>query len=266
MIKSSTKTIYARKLSSANEVGLKYNPLPNTTLNDKFGLLPDAKTINNPILKYYAVGVGGNDVITGNHGYTYSDHMSYDAALFNHVPFVMVEVGADLTPIEQLRYRFKIREVVNGKEYFSYYLKVIDNIDYNDQVYTVNVKSGSKPSLNILSTNTDKFLNPIPKTRTPGSTPLTSDNVTYIANVIKLEFSLSTDELVNLNKAIELKYGTKYKLTEIGVCFGEDSGTEAIGVQIGHHIKIDLNTSIDLANDTNKIVRTIEIGGMEILD
>lgn len=266
MIKSSTRTIYARKLASANEVGVKYIPLPNTTLNDKFGIMPDSKTVNNPLLKYYTVGVGGNDVITGNHGYTYSHHMSYDASLFNHVPFVMVEVGSDLTLTEQAKYRFKIKEVISGKEYFCYYLKVIPSIDYNDQIYTVNVKKGSKPALNILNTNTDKFLNPIPKVRTSGNSPLTNDTVTYIANVIKLEFSLSSDELVNLNRAIELKYGNKFKLTEIGVCFGEDSGTEAVGVQIGHHIKIDLSTSIDLANDTNKIVRTIEIGGMEILE
>lgn len=266
MIKSSKKTIYARKLATANELGLTYTALPNTTLNDKFGIMPDIRPSKNPILKYFTVGVGGNDVITGNHGFSYSDHMSYDACLFNHVPFVIVDVNMDLTTLEQKNYRFKVRETINGKEYFCYYLKTIKTVDYNDQVYVVNIKKGTKPVLSVLNTNTDKYLRPVPSTRIPGSSALTDDNIAYIANVAKLEFSLSTDELDKLNTAISIKYGDKYKLTEIGVCFGEDKDTEAVGVQIAYHVKIDLNTIIDLADNNNNIVRTIEIGGMEILD
>ena len=50
------------------------------------------------------------------------------------------------------------------------------------------------------------------------------------------------------------------------MCFGEDKDNEAVGVQIAYHVKIDLNTSIDLADNNTNIVRTIEIGGMEILE
>lgn len=266
MIINSNKTIYCRKLETAMLLGVPYKALANTTLNEKFNILVNNKPINYPTLKYYAIGVGGNDIIEGNVGYTYSEHNSTHATLFNHVPFVMVPVSEDLTSTEQLKYRFKIKETHNGIEYYCYYLKLIPSIDYNDLIYVVNVIDNI-PSLSVLDTSTDKFLNPVPEVRT--AVPSLNDKVSYVSNVAKLEFSLFEAELTNINKSIEIKYGSKYKLTEVGVCFGEDTnvvgGKEAIGVQIAHHIKVDINTSILINNATNNIVRNIEIGGAELL-
>lgn len=266
MIINSNKTNYCRKLETAMLLGKPYNALANTTLNEKFNILVNNKPTDYPRLKYYAIGVGGHDIIDGNVGYTYSEHDSTDATLFNHVPFVMVPVTEDLTSTEQANYRFKIKETYGGVEYYCYYLKLIPSVDYNDLLYVVNV-TDNVPSLSVLDTHTDKFLNPVPKSRT--ANPTVIDKVSYVVNVAKTEFSLFNAELVNINKAIEIKYGNKYKLTEVGVCFGEDitttTGKEAVGVQIAFHIKVDINTSILINNATNNIVRNIEIGGVELL-
>lgn len=263
MIVNSRLTMYGRILINSLLTGKQYKPLPNTTLNEKFGIETDKILTTNPIINYYCIGVGGNDVITGNSGYSYSTHGVMDASLYKLVPFVMVKINEDLTNEEQSKYKFKVKEMYNGEEYYCYYLKKIDTINHSNNVFKISTTtSKSANRLSILDTNTDKYLNPIPNDRNIKNVDLNSNNM--VANNTKLEFSLFKQDIKNINDAISIKYGDGYKLTEIGVCSSVETNYEPLAVQICYHVNIDLDTSITL-NLENNISRNIEIGGCEIL-
>lgn len=266
MIIASQRTCYASLLQLAMLTGKEYIPIDNTTLNEKFGVSPGIRANTYPTLKYYTIGVGGDDVITGNSGYSYSTHMPTDAALFKHVPFVLVPVNKDISKDEQAKYRFKVKELINGTQYYAYYLKLIPNINYKNSMYKA-FKSGKDSGLlTLLDTNSDKFLNPVPKSRVVGVENYNTSE--YVATNVKLEFSLFNEEISNLRNAIDIKYGDKYRLTEIGVCFGTDKiingVTTALDVQIAYHVHVDFDMAMYMNNNYN-ILRAIEIGSMEQL-
>lgn len=266
MIIASQRTHYASLLQLAMVTGKEYIPIDNTTLNEKFGIAPGVRGGTFPTLKYYTVGVGGNDVIVGNGGYSYNSHRPTDAALFNHVPFVLVPINQDISEAEQIKYRFKIKELINGEQYYGYYLKLIPNINFKNSIYKVFVNGKGDNLLSIFNTNTDKLLNPEPENRIVGISNYNTSE--YTAVNLKLEFSLFNEEMYNLQSAINLKYGSNRRLTEIGICHGTDKTVNnvltAVDVQIGYHVRVDFDMAMYINNNEN-ILRSIEIGSMEQL-
>lgn len=261
MLINSQRTLYGIDIQLCMLIGKEYIPAPNTTLNEKFNLDVDLDVDEYiyPTLKYYTVGVGGNVGIFNKDVHSYSDHGVMDAALFKHVPFVIRKIDEDLTDSEQFNYRFKIKEIINGIEYYCYYLKLIPNINYRNSYYNVTVTDGLS-KLSLLDMNTDKYLNPVERDRL-----LTEDNYLineYATKSIKLEFSLLGNELVDLNNAISIKYGDGIKLKEIGVCSGVEIENKATKVQIVYHASVDIDTMFHIATSKD-IIRAIEIGGME---
>ena len=265
MVISAQRTIYSISLELDSRIGKPFEALENTTLNEKFGV---ASKINlddgeYPEIKYYVIGVGGNDFIKGNQGYNYSSHSPIDAALFQHIPFVMRPVNNDLLESEKTQYRMRVIEEINGVEYACYYLKLIPNIELRDYFFEV-MHDGDKDILSPYNNKTDKLLNPTPRDRKPGVE--IANTAKYITKLAKLEFSLYKDELEEVQDVLELRGLTDRKLTEIGVCTGMDKViddvTQATNVQVGYHIDVNLDLSIELQHDTN-ILRAIEIGGTE---
>ena len=64
------------------------------SLNEKFEILKDTAAITlekgfYPEINYFCIGNGGSTLASGVKGYTYSRHSALDAALFNHIPFVL---------------------------------------------------------------------------------------------------------------------------------------------------------------------------------
>jgi len=107
MIINSQRTIYGLELQAELLVSGTYTPKPNTTLNEKFGIL-----VNEPIgsdtrygLKYLTIGTGGIKTATPANGYSFSQHSVMDASLFNHIPFIIRPVSSDLSGTERARYR-----------------------------------------------------------------------------------------------------------------------------------------------------------------
>ncbi len=266
MVKNSQKTIYGLDLQMAMLTGMEYKIHPNTTLNEKFEILPTATLEEGvyPRLKYYTIGVGGTDILTGLEGYSYSKHKAIDAGLFEHVPFVLRRTYDDLLESEQRNYRFRKNVIINGIEYIAYYLKVINHVNNRDGFYEIKVENDIA-KLSLFDTNTDKLLNPSP--RDPSTAIEDNSETKYIAKVSKLQFSLYNDELVELNNVLNILYGeghSKY-LTEIGVCSGVDNDNdEATVVQINYHYEIDVETALTMREE-GSLVRSLEIAGAEPL-
>lgn len=264
MVVNSQRTLYGLSIQLASLLGQEYQPLPNTTLNEKFLINPDKPIPSGvyPTINYFTIGVGGSSTID-NSGYSYSEHTAVDAALYEHVPFVLRTLDNDLTDTERSRYRFRKVITVSDIDYVAYYLKVIPCIISPNSLYEVS-RNNNIHKLSILDTNTNTFLNPVPIDKELALTKY--DEVGYLAKSAKLEFSLPIDELIELRNVFKILYKSEKILTEIGVCSGMDDDNEDVpeanNVQIVYHVKVDIDTNIYI-NNNNDMIRAIEIGAVE---
>lgn len=267
MVVNACSTIWTRGMDMAQRLGVPYKPLPNTTLNEKHAIkINEVDESKYPTLQYYCIGVGGINILNNIDTYNYSEHSPTDAALFEQIPFVMREVGNDILDSDKPNYRFRKIVTINNIEYICYYLKTIDTSDYDDKYYKVSV-NGDDESLAIFDTNTDAFLNPVP--RDPAVT-IKKDVTEYVVKKVKIPLLLTKEEVNELKNVLKILYGednNKY-LTEVGVCTGIDKeysdGVEATNVQIAYHYQFDTNTTILMLTD-GYLNRSLEIAGMEPL-
>lgn len=271
MIRSSQLSIYGLSLINAMLANKDYNVLKNTTLNEKFKILPqdhiERGSESRPVyprLNYIVIGMGGNNLINVNQGYKLSPHRVTDAALFQHLPFILRPIGEDIRGTSREKYRLRKELEINGKQYVGYYAKKISSIDYRPYNLLVTNTDGVD-ELKILDTNTDKFLNPQPYNK-PTDKDIVLEQDTVI-NRFKIEFRLDeTDkkELKNVLKVLDI--GEDIRLTELGICQGGDTYAggylEAIDMQVAFFIDINIPLNIEL-NSTEKTRLDIELGGAE---
>ena len=270
MVKSSQMSIYGLKLINAFLANRYYSVIPNTTLNEKFNIMTDQHipkgTVEHPTfpkLRYFVIGTGGLDVINSNADYKMSGHRVLDAALFNHIPFILRPVINDITPEQRLKYRLRKELIIDGQYYYAYYAKVIDLVDYRDYNFIIKKVDG-QDILSIMDEDSYTFLNPVPYFK-----PTDKDavlNVDTVINRYKMEFNLSVNEQIELQNVLSILQLDTTKITEIGVCHGYDViapyGYETIDTQISYFVDIDLDTQIDF-DLTKPFERNIELGGAE---
>ena len=267
MIINSQRTIYGMGLQLAQLNGTPYKALLNTTLNEKFSILPTVSLAEDtyPSIKYFAIGVGGDAIVTGVDNYSFSKHKATDAALFEHIPFIMRTVDNDLLAVDREKYRFRKILNIAGVEYVCYYLKVIDFTEARQGFYIVSVNDGIS-TLSVFNTATDEFLNPVPRDPSKGMVDL--ENTKYVSSIANLKFSLYREELQEVSDNIDLLYGTDHtkNLTEIGICSGVDvlldGYHEASVAQVIYHTEVDINTAGMLLEE-GELVRVLEYGGSE---
>nr|DAI38263.1 MAG TPA: hypothetical protein [Caudoviricetes sp.]DAP91586.1 MAG TPA: hypothetical protein [Caudoviricetes sp.] len=271
MIKSSQLTIYGLTLINAMLANRYYKVHKNTTLNEKFSVMPGdhtpTGTIEQPVfprVKYFVLGVGGNIIIDNVNAYKYSPHSVLDAALFNHIPFIIREVSNDLDMYTRQKYRLRKTINIKGTDYYAYYARVCDLIDYRNYNYLVN-KIDKNDVLSIMQFDSDRYLNPTPVHKP--SDPKLAIETNSVINRFKMEFNLLEDEqkeLKNVLKLLDLE--NVVKITELGICHGYDVstsyGTEAVDMQVTYFVDLDLDVMLDL-NSKEKFQRAIEIGGAE---
>lgn len=271
MIRTSQRTLYNIDLHLCQLLQKPYEPLTNTTLNEKFNILPKTTLPTGvyPSLKYYAIGVGGESVLDGVDGFKYSEHSPTDAALFQHIPFVMRNVLTnDLTDAEKANYRLRALEYHNGIQYACYYLKVITDFEIKPYFYSIKtLKEGttvSSPTLSILDTNTSDLLNPTPKSRS--ITFENSNTINYITKLAKLNFTLLPSDIADLKNSLDILELSSSNITEIGVCTGIDivsaGMSEVLAAQVAFHVGVNLDIMSAFANNES-IMKSIEIGGSE---
>ena len=268
MIVNAQRTIYGMDLALCQLTGKDYKYLPNTTLNEKFGLTSIANTTSEryPTLKYFTIGIGGNGLFSKiESGYTYNTHNPVDAGLFTHIPFIMRDIDNDLSVEERSRYRMRVVETFNGKTYASYYLMMISSINTKDYFYHVKKINGTNV-LNVFDTNVDSILSPSPVDK---SEYIGIDKqAEYVAKIAKVEFALYNQDVRELNEVLKIRDIEDTKIKEIGICTGidvpNDGYTEAFGVQIAFHLMADIELSMYM-NTSKAILRSIEIGGNEAI-
>lgn len=268
-----TKTIYYDDMILAHFRGKSFEPLPNTTLNEKFNINKDITSeIENPTLKYFAIGNGNAKVIDSEESLSlyHGNHSVIDGALFNHIPFVVRRLDLDLTTEEKRNYRLRKVISIENINYVAYYLKVIPDDSVRNQLLKITTDDSSLPKIETFNTNNSSILNPV-----SGSTSrLVSEFGTeYITNSDQIDIELTINELRDIKNGLAiLGYNDDDSIiNEIALCSGtdivnmSDFSTEVAYSQVMFFVDTDFDLQLMLAANEEGLFRQVEVGGMNAL-
>lgn len=246
-MEKSTRSALGALLQTAQKFGKNVEILPNSTLNQKFGVFDNIlpEPTDKLSVQYVAIGNGGHKSVVGKDNlalFNSIPHQPRHTALYKHMPFIMRPADADLIAAERVNYRLRKEIMVNGVKYAAYYLKKLDlttttpTLEYRTVVDEVVTSTPWSPSL--------EDLNPTPPLINPNQVMTTGDDYIAASARVPLRFNQAeTSELINV---ATLLYGDPgYAIvSEIALCSGVDklvagsfngvtmNYTEAIGVQI----------------------------------
>lgn len=251
-MKKSVRTIYGALLDTAKRFNEPLPILPNSTLNQKFGVseLETIRIDEFPHTQYFAIGLKGTDIKMDTDGLYVTKYREYNprwASLLGHVPFVMRPVGNDLTAQERLNYRMRRIEEHNGQQYVAYYLRKLDasqgsvGVEHRKLIDNNIVPSAWEPTL--------ADLNPTPITANPNQVIRTGDD--YLSAVRRFELNFTPNDIQEIMDAVNIIYGDpdKANLTEFALVSGVDRSvqgsfngtlqnyTEAIYAQVTDFVK-----------------------------
>lgn len=261
---SVTKTVYNVSLAAATLMGISYRPLPNTTLNEKFNVVVETDSEESPKLQYFTIGLQYEELIDENViSLDRVRHSPTDAALFNHVPFVLKRIEEDLTADEREDYRLRSIIDIDNVTYVAYYMKKLRTTIANNQILKViNTNGTLVPS--VYEPQNENPLSPVIVDRDM----VYSDNVEFVTSTNRIDLVLNNPELENIKEAMEIMYpDITPRIGEIGVCSGLDVstplGTESAWSQVNYMVKYDY----DLSNMTSEtvLIKTMDLGGMQPL-
>ena len=275
-MKKSTRTVYGALLQTAQRFKQPLPILPNSTLNQKFGVFQDlVPGVNEmPFTQYFAIGVKGVTVDITTNGLYVTKYREYDprwGSLLAHVPFLMRRVQEDITPAERVSYRMRKVEVHNGITYVAYYLKKLNldttavGAEYRTIINDIITSSAWTPTL--------ANLNPEPMTVNPNQVIRTGDD--YISATKKIQLVFTAGDIQEIMDAVNIIYGDPgyANITELALISGLDRTvtgdfngisagyTEAIYTQVNDFVK----TSISCPNALNGQIIDIDAGSNEPL-
>ncbi len=224
-MEQTTRTAWGSYLQTCLLLDLPFSLMQYTTLNEKFtvqaGVAPSPGVI--PAQRYYCIGNGGSETVTGADGLTAPSplqHEATDASLFRHLPFIMRPVASDLSASQMAQYALRVVQTYNGTPYACYYLRRINFTNVAAQIQMNTVANGITTTTPYVANTSN--LNPSPPTLANGSVNTTSGNYLTAAAVLALSFSeQDCAEVVNCSTII---YGDpRYAIiNEVGLVSGVD--------------------------------------------
>ncbi len=219
--------------------GDEYIPLPNTTLNEKYGVgRPSLVGNGYPFVRYFSIGALSSYVNGG-----IMDRGAFNpikvASVRNQIPLAIKPVGSEF---DSSNYFIKKHMVINGVRYHAWYVKRISDFS---KVQVIE-KSGSTG--NVINTNDSIILNP--------ETMSSDINLTTIEVTKKVLISLTINDISNLIEVISLLNIKSNIISEIGLCSGIEYDEELHCCQTVAFSMIDQIIN----NKTEPITFTINIG------
>lgn len=239
---------------------------PNTTLNEKYNILPTMSVPSGlmPKLMYLGVGIDGvgEGVKMGYHKYKHT-------GLYNAIPFLCRKVNNDLTTIEASKYRFRVVKNINGVDYVFYYLKYIESIADTVNTKTITKNAGDTSGGVPFRFNTDdpEILSPTPDNTTD---PVDLTKTLYYFTECKIPISLNQEEKDEMVNAYHILTGLSDIPNIVEMCLYTGLDTtlaggliEAYAVRSGifYPVPYELQPLLSVPGITQ---RYIDIGGMRM--
>lgn len=264
-------------LQTALKWNLPYEVMANSTLNQKFGIVPNLLPASSRDLavRYMTIGIGGQNISVGAGGrrvLTSAFRQPSHASLYDHIPFIMREIGNDLPVEVRNNYRLRTILTVGGKQYIAYYARVLPAI-----TTPVSLELRTQEDGDVITTTPWAFpieaLSPKPPLLTNNQTMVTGSDSLVSTCILDLTFSKQdTKEIVD---AVTILHGSEAYavISEIGLCSGVDqiiSGdfngatttyTEAIAVQLSDTLSVNFPA---VYNNTG-VSYSIDVGAVEPL-
>ena len=273
---SVVRTVFGAYLQTVQLLGLPMIIKPNSTLNEKFNINKDItiSSEDKPSVKYVTIGNGGHRLVTGTNNISKPEpvqHRPRDAALYNHLPFILRLPSNDLTALERAKYRMRRYETHDGVTYVAYDLKVLDLTSTIPQLELRTVEDGVTTSTTYSPTLAD--LNPTPPALLPGGSLSTTGD--YIAATAKVPFIMTENDIIEFLNVCNIIYGDEgyAMISEIGLCSGVDRSVvgdfngvstgyiDAISVQIVSFI----NAFFSAKFSNTGITINLDVGAVEPL-
>ena len=268
-----TKTIYYDTLILSHFRNKNFKPLPNTTLNEKFSINKDLTIeVETPTLKYFAIGNGNLKTIDAeeNMKLYHGNHRCIDAALFNHIPFVLRKEGEDIDIDARKKYRLRKYMTINNENYIAYYLKVIPDDMIQNQIIKITQETDTMPKIEPFNTNDSTLLNPEPYANT--ITEIINNYTEFVTNSDQISLILTVEEMTEVKNAmLILNIPIEDRIiNEICLCSGTDIvdlstyEVEVAYSQVMFFLDVDYDIQLLLSNN-EEFFRQVEIGGMQAL-
>ena len=271
-----TRTVYGAYLQTSKLLNLPFEMITNTTLNEKLGIQAGIEPQQGamPYVQYFTIGNGGHRNVTGADGVPYTtpiQHRSSDAALFNHLPFVLRQPNNDLSPAERAKYALRREETHGGLTYYAYYLRRLDLSAVDNVMNRTTVVDGASNTLPFSPSNSN--LNPEKPETNPSEVEESTGDYLSTSAIVTVNFD--EDDVAELIHVAEVIYNNELLavISEIGLCSGVDKTVtysvpggdfnfnEAIAVQINSHI----TSFYSMAFNNNGFQFQVEMGATEPL-
>lgn len=233
-MKALTRTAYGVYLQNALYTGLPFQMFPNTTLNEKLGILegiaPPAH--HYPQLKYFCIGNGAHRYVTNAQNLSKPmplQHLGTDGSLFKPMPFVLREPNNDLSPQERALYALRREEDYNGKRFIAYYLRRLDTAASKTEMIIMEVDEKGNRLRERPFIPDKSNLNPIPQELSSSGLNIIKGQYVSVKTHIELEFTAEQcEELRNVSNIMYADEGFAI-ISEIGLVSGLDKNITIAG-------------------------------------
>lgn len=276
-MKTITRTIYGTLIQTAQLMGLPYQQVANTTLNEKFDIFPNLRPDNNavPRVRYYCIGIGGHRPATGADGRTYIEpiqHRPDDAALFDHIPFIIRELDNDLTTEERRKYCLRKVRNVRGTDYIHYFGKRLDLDEVEPTMKLNTTVNGTTTSVPFIPTSAN--LNPEPPETS--NTGVISSTGQYLSASGLVTLSFTAQEVAELINVAKILFQNELYafVSEFAIVAGDDkvvtvSGPNSANLNYTEVVSATVTTHITEFHSIGFLNRglnfTLELGSTEPL-
>lgn len=268
-----TKTVYYDTLVLSHFRNKSFKPLPNTSLNEKFNINKDITIeVETPTLKYFTIGNGNLKTMDAedNMKLYHGNHRCIDAALFNHIPFVIRKEDEDIDVNDRKKYRIRKHISIDNKRYVAYYLKLIPDDMIQNQIIKITQETDTMPKIEPFNTNDSTLLNPEPYANTVAE--ITNNYTEFVTNSDQISLILTIEEMLEVKNAMILLSipESDRVINEIALCSGTDVvdlstyEVEVAYSQVMFFLDVDYDVQLLLNND-EEFFRQVEIGGMQAL-
>lgn len=187
-----TRTIYGGYIQTTQLLGLPYEMVPFTTLNERFDILKDVAPPSTqiPTLGYWTIGAGGHRFDCAAGGIPKPEpiqHQATDASCFTPIPFALVLPSEDVEAGDRARLCLRKEMQVNGRTMVAYYGRKMDKTGVQAQMQIKTINNGESATIAFVPNSSN--LNPTPQELDP--TGVNEMDGQYAVVTAKLNISLT---------------------------------------------------------------------------